>query len=540
PDVAYADSIKVNLPLEYFKSEELKHRVDLKTSFADISIPDRLFEKNELSESEFMTVIVSRSNKSRLESEVRSLTGDRPVIGINVRKKNEEILSDSLETPLKVSIPYIPSEEELKNTENIVVIHIKDDGSYVVVQDGVYDHETGKVIFEALDCGQYAVAYVKKTFKDIRNGYWAKSQIEALASRGIISGRKDSTFRPADNVTRADFIVLLVKTLGLNAGFDNNFSDVRPTDYYYKPLGIAKKLGISEGDGNNKFNPGSLISRQDMMTLTAKALKITGKIGSENTGSDIDIFKDSKIIASYAKGAVSVLVGEKIIKGNGEYINPYANATRAETAVIMHRLLYLVNTGKEPPEKEPANDRHNKYTVLVNKTYKLSPDYIPENLTVPRVRFLSQVNNKMSLEAAQALEKLFDDALKDKIILLAASGFRDYNYQQKLFNDKERKCGTEEAEKYVAPPGASEHQLGLAMDVVCSEYRILDEGFCNTEAYKWLEANCSIYGFIIRYPKDKENITTYNFEPWHLRYVGIEAASEIMNKGITLEEYLGE
>ncbi|MCS4454811.1 M15 family metallopeptidase [Clostridium botulinum] len=142
--------------------------------------------------------------------------------------------------------------------------------------------------------------------------------------------------------------------------------------------------------------------------------------------------------------------------------------------------------------------------------------------------------------ASGALENLFQEAKNENIILLGVSGYRNYHYQVNVYNNSVYRNGQQHADKYVAQPGTSEHQTGLAMDIVSTEYTNLDENFVNTRAYKWLKENCYKYGFIIRYPKEKEDITGYNFEPWHIRYVGIEVATEIMNKGITLEEYLQE
>lgn len=181
--------------------------------------------------------------------------------------------------------------------------------------------------------------------------------------------------------------------------------------------------------------------------------------------------------------------------------------------------------------------------LLVNRNNRLEQSYIPQSLKIPNVRFISYADpkvKKMDTSAASALESLFTAARKDGITLLAVSGYRDYSYQQMLYNNKVSAAGRKEADKYVAQPGASEHQTGLAMDVLSDKYTSLDAGFDKTEDYKWLKNNCFKYGFIIRYPKGKENITGYNYEPWHLRYVGISEATEISQKNITLEEYLGK
>ncbi|APF27550.1 MULTISPECIES: D-alanyl-D-alanine carboxypeptidase family protein [Clostridium] len=205
------------------------------------------------------------------------------------------------------------------------------------------------------------------------------------------------------------------------------------------------------------------------------------------------------------------------------------------------------NNKQQTIKKKETNSKNNKQQiskqslVLVNRDNKLDESYLPNDLIVPNIRFLGNRNfqiRRLRRVASEALENLFQEAKNENIILLGVSGYRSYNYQVNVYNNSIYRNGQQHADKYVAHPGTSEHQTGLAMDVVSTEYTNLDENFVNTRAYKWLKENCYKYGFIIRYPKEKENITGYNFEPWHIRYVGIEEATEIMNKGITLEEYL--
>ncbi|MEG0307556.1 MAG: M15 family metallopeptidase [Clostridium sp.] len=179
--------------------------------------------------------------------------------------------------------------------------------------------------------------------------------------------------------------------------------------------------------------------------------------------------------------------------------------------------------------------------LIVNRENVLDENYLPENLTAPKTKFIGNGDpnvNKLEATAAKALEELFNAAKKDSIYLLGVSGYRDYNYQKNLYNKAVRESGKEYADKYTAKPGASGHQTGLVMDILSEDYQTLDDGFDKTDAYKWVEKNCSSYGFIIRYPKGKESITGYNYEPWHLRYVGKTVAKEIMGNGITLEEYV--
>ena len=177
-----------------------------------------------------------------------------------------------------------------------------------------------------------------KTFLDLAGFEWAKMQIEYLAELGIIKGTSEITFSPKNNITRADFVTLLVRAYGLKAAFEENFRDVLPTDYFYEPVGIAKSLGIVKGKGDNLFYPRENISRQDMMVMVARTKEIVG-VKSAETGNSLSEFHDVAEISPYALEAVSSLVREGIIKGYNGAINPRGTLTRAEAAVVIYELV---------------------------------------------------------------------------------------------------------------------------------------------------------------------------------------------------------
>ena len=179
--------------------------------------------------------------------------------------------------------------------------------------------------------------------------------------------------------------------------------------------------------------------------------------------------------------------------------------------------------------------------ILVNKSNSLSRNYQPDDLVIPNIRFDNIADDMIQYVryyAAIALEELFQSAESQGINLIAVSGYRSYSYQDNVYRYEVNTVGRIEADKYVAKAGESEHQTGLSMDILSDEYLSLDDGFENTIAFNWLENNMSKFGFILRFPKGKEDITGYSYEPWHIRYVGISAATEIMEEGLTLEEYL--
>ncbi len=180
--------------------------------------------------------------------------------------------------------------------------------------------------------------------------------------------------------------------------------------------------------------------------------------------------------------------------------------------------------------------------ALVNKIFGLPGNYIPGDLVRPNVLF-SFGNAKlekslMRKEAAEAMEKMFAGARNDGIELAAVSGYRSYGRQETLFKAEVNKVGEEKALEAVARPGSSEHQTGLTMDISSKNNNFnLNEQFGSTKEGVWLAHNAHKYGFILRYPKGKEELTGYMYEPWHFRYVGIKAATEIYENDWTLEEY---
>lgn len=180
--------------------------------------------------------------------------------------------------------------------------------------------------------------------------------------------------------------------------------------------------------------------------------------------------------------------------------------------------------------------------ILVNKLNPLRPEYVPPDLVVSGIPFPFEEDlpkKKMRREAAEALEKMFGHGERDGIRLYGLSGYRSYQDQTRIFANNVHRCGEKEANRFSARPGESEHQTGLAMDVTCEsvEYELVEE-FGGTPEGIWVQQNAPLYGFIIRYPREKEEVTGYIYEPWHLRYVGRQAAMDITTKGMVLEEYL--
>lgn len=183
--------------------------------------------------------------------------------------------------------------------------------------------------------------------------------------------------------------------------------------------------------------------------------------------------------------------------------------------------------------------------VLVNKNYALSSDYEPSDLVLANVLSIDHNQNHtiyLRKEAATHLEKLFESAKNEAgLILLARSGYRSYQTQLSLYDRYVQQNGRESADTFSARAGHSEHQTGLAIDVTADSVGSqLITDFGTTPEGIWLKENAHRFGYIIRYLEERENETGYQYEPWHIRYVGVEAATEIYENDWILEQYLNK
>jgi hypothetical protein len=336
PPIPGVSSYTANLSSSSLSGSSGEGTLTLDTSLGSVTIPGNMLSGTGLTGDAGITI--GTDNKENLPDAVKEALGDRPILQLTLTVNGRQTSWSNDSAPVTVSIPYSPTAAELADPEHIVVWYIDGSGNAVSVPNGRYNPETGTVTFSTTHFSRYAVAYVHKTFGDLGTVEWARKPIEVMASKGIISGTSATTYSPAANITRADYLVLLIKTLGLTADFEDNFDDVQPGAYYYEAVGIAKKLGITGGIGNNRFNPQDPISRQDMMVMTARALEHFKGLKLTTDLTVLDHFSDKDDVAGYATGSLATLVKEGLIAGSGERLNPRAQTTRAEAAVFLYRI----------------------------------------------------------------------------------------------------------------------------------------------------------------------------------------------------------
>ena len=230
-------------------------------------------------------------------------------------------------------------------------------------------------------------------------------------------------------------------------------------------------------------------------------------------------------------------INKKISYFKMENLDRYISYKKKNKHLSDEQIIKDVNMDLDKKQYEEMHEtiNLNKINILVNKHNYLKEDYVPENLkSLSSTYALS--NMKMVEEAANAFESLSKDASKENYKVIAMSTYRSYEYQVDLYNKYVKSDGKEAADTYSGRPGNSEHQTGLAVDVYNQTETYTN--FEKTKEYNWMQENAYKYGFILRFPKDKENETGYEFESWHYRYVGKDIATYIHKHNITLEEYI--
>ncbi|MBQ4467961.1 MAG: D-alanyl-D-alanine carboxypeptidase family protein [Firmicutes bacterium] len=218
----------------------------------------------------------------------------------------------------------------------------------------------------------------------------------------------------------------------------------------------------------------------------------------------------------------------------------YGNWSPKKSVVVKSTAIYKNTSITGVPElrfrkKEDDGD----LLVLVNKYYGLSSDYYPSDMVSVASKYSTYSGAKMKSVAYKAFKKMYNAAADKDLNFKICSAYRSYSQQRSLFNNYMYSRGASTAFILSAYPGRSEHHTGLAIDLLTGRNGwAMSNSFGNTKEGKWIKKHCAEYGFILRYPDGKTDITGYGYESWHLRYVGKDVAKEIMSNGLTLEEYL--
>ena len=242
------------------------------------------------------------------------------------------------------------------------------------------------------------------------------------------------------------------------------------------------------------------------------------------------------LLDSEQKDYINDIINEKyyLDKNYDKYIKYYEE----NRDVSFSDVIAVVNVGadKDWYQDIKTTDVSNKYEMLVNKFYALPSDY---DVGITKKFSATYAYGSVSAEETVYSEfiAMANAAKADGVTLVLSSGYREHGYQEKVYNDMVYSKGKSYADDYAARPGSSEHETGLALDILSTGEGAYTNNFDKTEAYRWLQVHSQEYGFILRYPDGKEHITGYKPESWHYRYLGVDLATKVKNEGITYDEY---
>lgn len=355
--VAGANGYAVELPAGALAGGGADRRLELSTPLGTVAVTsDMLSDAGSKGVVGGKVTLVLRVADQKAWSEAsRELVGEHPAIDVSLMSGGVPIDWSNDESPVVISVPYSPDANEAAHPEKLTIRFIDAQGMAHPVVSGRYDAAHGVVTFRTTHFSHYAVAFVDRRFADLGQTAWARDAVEALAARGIVEGRDDGSYDPAAPVSRADFLLLLVRMLELNAktgGADAGlvdvpagqndraaeFTDVAAGAYYADAVRVGVALGIAGGSGDGRFRPGETVSRQEAAALVARALRSAGAGLPEGDAAALAAFADASEAAAYARTDLASLVSAGLLQGAGGKLRPQGQLTRAEAAVLLYRV----------------------------------------------------------------------------------------------------------------------------------------------------------------------------------------------------------
>ena len=339
PSIPGVSSYTLGIPVAYL-SNPGGGTLTFNTDTGTLTFPSDMLSGLAAQEGSMTEIIIGPGDKSGLSDAAKAAIGNRSLIEIAITIDGKSVQWNNLNAPVTVSIPYMPTADELAYPDSIVIWYLDGSGNPVCIPNGHYDAAAGTVTFTTAHFSLYAVAYNKISFNDVPPDMWFNTPVSFIAARGITSGTESGNFSPDAKLTRGEFIVMLLKAYSIapDLNLTDNFSDAGNT-YYTSYLATAKRLSITAGVGNNLFAPGKEITRQEMFTLLCNALEVIGRLPEGTAGKSLSAFSDAGQIASWAKDAMKLLVETGTVSGNTGKLYPEGTTTRAEMAQVLYNLL---------------------------------------------------------------------------------------------------------------------------------------------------------------------------------------------------------
>lgn len=333
-------SIETSIPKSSMKeiSNSKTDAFTVSTPIASVTFDDKSLDAISKEAVTDIKIKASIVDFTSLSPEFKQVVGNRPVYNFSVTSGEKTI--SQFNGSVTVSVPYTPEAGE--DTNAIVIYYINSEGEPEAVTDSSYDSKTGMITFKTTHFSQYAVGYNKVSFNDVSSTAWYSDAVSFVAARGISTGEGNGNYDPNAKLTRGQFLVMVMRAYGISADSSSkdNFSDAGNM-YYTGYLAAAKKLGITEGIGNNQFAPKKEITRQEMFTLLYNTLKQMDKLPTSTTAKTLTVYSDSGKVASWANPGMTLFVETGIISGNGGKLNPKDTTNRAEMAQVLYKLMIM-------------------------------------------------------------------------------------------------------------------------------------------------------------------------------------------------------
>ncbi|NLC08234.1 MAG: S-layer homology domain-containing protein [Syntrophomonadaceae bacterium] len=284
-----------------------------------------------------VSISVASVDAGSLSPQALAVVADRPVYNFSVKAGDTEISSFE-GGKARLSIPYTPKPGE---KEEAIVVYYIDNNQNLIAVRGAFNPATNTVDFETTHFSIYAIGYNDVSFEDVKDTDWYSNAIGFLAARDIVKGVESGRFGPTQQMTRGQFVVMMMKAYGIDPEQNPtiNFADAGNT-YYTNYLAAAKNLKIVSGIGDNMYAPERFITRQEMFTMLYNALKVIEELPEGSGDRNLESFSDADGIASWAKPAIKLFVETGTVSGSNGLLRPLATSSRAEMAQVLYNLLH--------------------------------------------------------------------------------------------------------------------------------------------------------------------------------------------------------
>ncbi len=344
PDAGAVNGYTLSFPASWINGAASGRPLQIESAYGTVTLPPDMLGTTGVPSAKTASFSLTRLLPEHIPALAQNAVAGYPTYGLELAVDGKALNWSNTSAPVTVALPYTPTGAEVAHPESIIIRYVDEQGAASVVPSGRYHAASGQIVFRATHFSLYAVGFKAVAFRDLDSVEWARPAIGALAARDILNGTGHELYSPELPVKRGDFVKLLAGALELSAPGQQqtaDFADVEAGSYYYSSIKLARQLGIAEGGPDNRFLPEAAITRQDVMALMDRALRLTRPQVSSAAApaSALQPFADREVLADYAAPAAARLISLGYIQGYGGKLHPHQPMTRAEAAVLIDAIL---------------------------------------------------------------------------------------------------------------------------------------------------------------------------------------------------------